>query len=91
MENGHIIKSMEKEFSFGLMGDITMESIIWIKRKDLVNLYGLMEGSILENGKMGNKREKENIQGKIRWRERVCGLMEKEVTIWMKRKNEKNG
>ena len=40
---------------------------------------------------MGNKREKENIQGKIRWRERVCGLMEKEVTIWMKRKNEKNG
>ena len=46
MENGFIIKFMEKEFLLGLMGNIIMESIIWIKRKDLVNLCERMEQSM---------------------------------------------
>ena len=38
---------------------------------------------------MGNKREKENIRGKIRWRERGYGLMGKSVNIWMKKRKNK--
>jgi len=52
---------MAKEIMYGLMVDLTKESIRWIKKMDMENILGLMEESIKELGKMENKMEMELI------------------------------
>ncbi len=58
--NGKIIKCMEKEKYNGLMVKYTKDSIRMIKNMDLVHLVGLMEGNMLDSGKMENSMVGEN-------------------------------
>ena len=49
---------MEKGLLIGLMGKNMLDNIKKIKRKDLVNLVGLMEKNMKGNGKMENRMER---------------------------------
>lgn len=49
-DNGHKTKCMEKEYITGMMVVDTKEAICMIKRKDLVNTLGQMEGCTVAIG-----------------------------------------
>lgn len=57
--NGRQIECMEKAHSHGLMGGNSQANMPMTKRKDMVSLFGLMEGVIEENGLMENNMAKE--------------------------------
>lgn len=49
---------MAREFSRGRMADATRANILMIKNKVMECLYGLMEGSMMENGSTENNMER---------------------------------
>lgn len=49
---------MAREFSLGRMADATKANILMIKNKVMECLYGLTEGSMMENGSTENNMER---------------------------------
>jgi hypothetical protein len=57
-ENGIKTKCTDREFSIGLMEGSTSANIKMIKNAATVNLLGLTDATIVENGVMGNSMGK---------------------------------
>jgi hypothetical protein len=62
----------------GKMEEPMLAHIKTIKKKDKGYLNGLMEDSIMDNGKTGNSTEKVNIKVQINKKEKVFGKKEEE-------------
>lgn len=60
-ENGKKIICMERVYILGKMVEDMKGNILKIKNMVMVYMFGKMEGNMKDNGKMGNKMEKDNI------------------------------
>jgi hypothetical protein len=68
---------MEKVYSHGKMEGNMKESIMKIKRKDMVHFIGLMEDNTKECGLMANNTEKEHLLQTMVSQEKVNGISER--------------
>ena len=76
-EDGKIIKWMEKEYSLGRMVENILESMLMIKKKDMVSLHGQKAKFIKATGKTVNNMVMERIKAQIKKKDTVNGLMAK--------------
>ena len=60
--NGKITNSMGEESTLGLMADAMKESMLMIRKKDMVFTFGLMVGNTKANGVEASNMEKASLQ-----------------------------
>ena len=77
-EIGAITRCTDTEYSPGVMVENTKENMLMTKKKEREDLYGLMEESTLEAGRMENNTAMENILTKRETPEKVYGRTDRE-------------